>query len=152
MTDSSKPSNPKDGAAVSKVPLWLLSPIAKAAWALAQFAGFCKYQGWNWREAGVRSSVYISAMQRHIDAYLSGEEVDPEDGTDHLGNVMACCAILIDARAAGKLNDDRPPKVSLRPAYSEVQKQMGVLRDKYKHLPQGTYTANGLERFDADSK
>jgi hypothetical protein len=42
-----KPSNPKDAVAVAKIPLWLLSPFAKAHWALAQFAGMCKYGAWN---------------------------------------------------------------------------------------------------------
>lgn len=117
-----KPTNPKDAAATSRIPLWLLSPIAKAHWALAQFSGMVKYGGWNWRKAGVRASVYLSAAQRHLDAYLSGEEFDPLDGTHHLGNIMACAAILLDARAAGKLIDDRPPSVSLRPEYAALEK------------------------------
>lgn len=146
---SIKPSNPKDAAAIAKVPLWLLSPIAKAHWALAQFAGFVKYQGWNWREAGIRNSVYLSAMQRHMDAYMSGEELDPIDGTHHLGNIMACAAIILDAKAAGKLNDDRPPVVDIRETYSMVELQMPKLKELYKDKPQGTFTANGLEKFDA---
>lgn len=127
-----KDTNPKDAVASSKVPLWLLSPIAKAMWALAQFAGMAKYGAWNWRVSGVRSSVYLSAMQRHQDAYVSGEEFDPEDGTHHLGNVMACCAILLDARAAGKLIDDRPPSVDLRPTYRGIEAQAALLKDKYR--------------------
>jgi hypothetical protein len=135
-----KATNPKDAIGDTKVPLWLLSPIAKAKWALAQFAGLCKYGAWNWRVAGVRSSVYLSAMQRHIDAYSSGEELDPVDGTDHLANIMACCAILIDAKAAGKLNDDRPPSVGLRDVYAEVQAQMAVLKVQYKDMEPRHYT------------
>jgi hypothetical protein len=131
-TEQVKLSNPKDSIGDTKVPLWLLSPIAKAHWALAQFAGMLKYGAWNWRAAGVRSSVYLSAMQRHLDAYTSGEEFDPVDNTHHLGNIMACCAILLDAYAAKKLTDDRPPSVSLRPTYHEVQERMGALRELYK--------------------
>lgn len=140
QTESTKPSNPKDAIGDKKVPLWLLSPIAKAHWALAQFCGMCKYQAWNWRIAGVRSSTYLSAIGRHMDAYVSGEELDPTDGTHHLGNIMACCAILLDAEAAGKLNDDRPPVVSHREAYAAVEAQMEVLRAKYKHIPQKPFT------------
>ena len=135
-----KPSNPKDSIALNKIPLSLLSPIAKAAWALAQFAGAAKYGAWNWRIAGVRSSVYTDAIGRHLDAYLSGEDRDPVDGSHHLGNIMACCAILIDARAAGKLTDDRPPSVDLRPAYAEVEAQMHVLRDQYAEANPHHYT------------
>lgn len=135
-----KASNPKDSIGDTKAPLWLLSPIAKVHWALGQFAGMCKYGAWNWRVAGVRTSVYLSAMDRHLSAYLSGERLDPVDGTHHLGNVMACAAILLDAEAAGKLIDDRPPSVDLRPAFNEVQATMAVLRAKYEHLTPKHYT------------
>lgn len=126
-----QPTNPKDQAAVSRVPLWLLSPIAKAAWALAQYAGLLKYGAWNWRATGVRASVYLSAAERHLDAWKSGEEFDPADGTHHLGNVMACCAIVLDARAAGKLVDDRPPSVSIRATYGEALLMAEALAHRY---------------------
>jgi Domain of unknown function (DUF5664) len=131
---SLKESNPKDAIGSTKVPLSLLSPIAKAAWALAQFCGKTKYGAWNWRAAGVRASIYLDAIGRHMDGYLSGEELDPADGTHHLGNIMACCAILLDAKAAGKLIDDRPPVVGMRDAYAAAEAQMVTLRKKYEHL------------------
>ena len=135
-----KETNPKTAIGDKKVPLALCSPIASAHWSLAQFSGMCKYQAWNWRIAGVRSSTYISAMKRHLDAYVSGEEFDPVDGTHHLGNIMACAAILLDAQAAGKLNDDRPPSVDCRPTFKFVEDQMAVLREKYKHIEQKPFT------------
>ncbi len=137
---SAKDTNPKDAIAGTKVPLWLLSPIAKAKWALAMFSGMIKYGAWNWRRAGVRSSVYLSAAHRHLDAYESGEEVDPVDGTDHRANVMACMAILMDAEAAGKLNDDRPPSVGVRETYAECEALMGRLQDTYKDKSPRHYT------------
>jgi hypothetical protein len=129
-----KDTNPKDAIGDKKLPLSLCSPIAKAAWAVAQFVGMVKYGAWNWRSAGIRSSIYTSALQRHLDAYLSGEEVDPIDQTPHLGHIMACAAILIDAKAAGKLNDDRPPVVGLREAYAAAEKQMALARENYGHM------------------
>lgn len=140
-----KQTNPKEAVGDKKVPLWLCSPIAMAHWALGQFAGMCKYQAWNWRVAGVRGSTYVSAMKRHIDAYVSGEVYDPVDGTHHLGNVMACASILLDAEAAGKLNDDRPPSVDVRPTYSFVEAQMGTIREKYAHIPQKPFTIADTE-------
>lgn len=128
---STKPSNPKDAIGDTKVPLAFLSPIAKAHWALAQHCGLVKYGAWNWREAGVRASVYISAIGRHMDGYLSGEQLDPADGTHHLGNVMACCAILLEAEARGNLTDDRPPKLDMRPAYAFVEQAQAALNAKY---------------------
>lgn len=140
-----KLTNPKDQSGDGKVPLWLLSPAAKAQWSVAQFVGLSKYGAWNWRLAGVRSSTYLSAMQRHIDAYTSGEELDPVDGTPHLGHVMACAAILIDAGAAGKLTDDRPPSVSLRPAYAEAEGQMEQVKELYSGRNPRHYTINDTE-------
>lgn len=126
-----KPTNPKDAAATGRVPLGLLSPIAKAHWALAQHCGRVKYGAWNWREAGARASIYIDAICRHADAYLSGETYDPADDTHHLGNVMACCAILLEAEAAGKLVDDRPPHIDMRATYADVERRMADLTAKY---------------------
>lgn len=137
---ATKDTNPKDATAGTRVPLWLLSPVAKAAWALGQFAGLVKYGAWNWRSTGVRASVYIAAAQRHLDAYLEGEEQDPVDGTHHLGNVMACCAILLDAAAAEKLEDDRPPRVDLRPMYASIEAQMEKLRVQYADRKSIHYT------------
>lgn len=126
-----KPTNPKDAAATGRVPLGLLSPIAKAHWALAQHCGRAKYGAWNWREAGARTSIYLDAIDRHKDGYLSGETHDPADGTHHLGNIMACCAILLEAEGAGKLVDDRPPTLDMRPTYADVEKRMADLTAKY---------------------
>lgn len=142
---SMKPSNPKDAFGDKKVPVWLCSPIAKAAWAVAQYVGLTKYGAWNWRNAGVRVSTYLSAMQRHMDAYMSGEEVDPIDQTPHLGHIMACCAIIMDAKAANKLTDDRPPSVSLRAAYAEVEKQMEIAQKNYGHMKPRHFTIADTE-------
>jgi hypothetical protein len=129
---SGKVSNPKDSISDTRIPLWLLSPIAKIAWALAQFAGLLKYGAWNWRVAGVRASVYISAMERHIEGFKSGETYDPVDGTYHLGNIMACAALLLDAQAANKFIDDRPPRVDHRPAIAEGEALIVKLKEQYK--------------------
>jgi hypothetical protein len=144
MTDT-KNTNPKEAFGDKKLALMLCSPIAKAAWAVAQFLGQAKYGSWNWRIAGVRVSTYTSAIERHLDAYTSGEEYDPVDGTHHLGNIMACCAILLDAKAARKLNDDRPPSVSLRDAYAEAEAQMAAIRERYKDKAPRHYTIADTE-------
>ena len=133
-------TNPKDVIGDAKVPLWLLSPLAEAHWALAQYAGMTKYGAWNWRIAGVRMSVYISAMKRHIAAIVSGEEFDPVDGTRHEGNIMACAAIILEARLIGKLTNDIPPTFSHRQSYLEVENQMAVLKEQYKDKAPRHYT------------
>lgn len=133
-------TNPKDMIGDKKLALHLLSPIAEAHWAVGQYAGMLKYGAWNWRAAGVRASVYISAARRHLAAYLSGEEFDPVDGSHHLGNVMACCSILLEAREIGKLTDDRPPCFSHRSAYKWAEDQMATLKVQYADKAPKHYT------------
>ena len=126
-----KLSNPKDSIGDKKVPLWLCSAIAMAHWAAAQFAGLVKYGAWNWRAAGVRTSTYLSAIGRHWARYANGERCDPVDGTHHLGNIMACCAILLEAEAIGKLTDDRSPSADLQETFTEVEAIMAKLKLLY---------------------
>jgi hypothetical protein len=90
--------------------------------------------------------VYIAAAERHLDAWKSGESVDPIDGTDHRANVMACMGILIDAEAAGKLIDDRPPALDLRPTYAECEALAAKLREQYADkTPEHLTIASDLE-------
>ena len=140
-----KDSNPKDTVAALKVPLHLCSPIAMAHWSAAQYAGALKYGFWNWRVVGVRWSVYEAAMMRHVVALLSGEEFDPVDGTRHEGNIMACNAIVLEAKAAGMLVDDRPPRLDHRPAFAEVEELMTRLRKQYEDRSPRHYTIADTE-------
>lgn len=104
---SMKPSNPKDAIAGGKVPLELFPTTAAAYGSVALFEGAIKYGRANWREAGVRASVYIGACKRHLDKWAEGDDVDPVSRVPHLANALACIAIVIDALEAGKLVDDR---------------------------------------------
>lgn len=138
MTD--KETNPKDAAAVAKVPLGYTSPVARAHWAAAMQVGRLKYGGWNWSASGVKASVYLDAAFRHLDAWMSGEEVDAVDGTHHLGHVMACASILLDARARGMLVDDRPPRVDLRAVHAALEPVLAKLRETYADRAPRHYT------------
>lgn len=99
--------NPKDAVGSNKLPVHLFPASAIAMGSLAFLNGALKYGSYNWRHTGVRVSVYIDALIRHTLAYLEGEEVDPDDGVPHEAAMLACVAILVDAKAAGKLIDDR---------------------------------------------
>lgn len=102
-----KPSNPKDIIGSKKLPLHLV-PLTAIAWeCLAFLEGVLKYGRSNFRIVGVRSSIYYDAARRHIDSWFEGEDIDPESGLPHLAKARACLGVLIDAQAAGKLNDDR---------------------------------------------
>lgn len=123
--------NPKDAIGSTKVPLHLVSPISKAYQAIAHFLGNVKYGAWNWRGAGARASIYRSALERHMDRWWSGEELDPVDGTPHLANALACINILIETQYVGNMIDDRPPKVDVTRAYAMVEDLMPKIRERY---------------------
>lgn len=105
-----KPSNPKDIIGASKIPLHLWPETATILGTLACMDGALKYGRSNYRAIGVRSTIYVDAAKRHLNAWLEGEECAPDSGVPHLGHALACIAIIVDAEAAGKLNDDRNVK------------------------------------------
>lgn len=106
-----KATNPKEDEALAKrrkPPLALIPPAVLIDTAEAMRHGALKYGRFSWRESGlVLSSVYMSAILRHVHAWADGESNDPDSGASHLGHVVACCAILADAMAHGVLVDDR---------------------------------------------
>lgn len=101
------PRNPKDLIGRTKPPLALFPVSAILQGAMALFAGKTKYGRTNWRATPVYASIYFDAFIRHGYKWWEGEETDPEDGTPHLGNCLACLAIIIDAKVCGTLIDDR---------------------------------------------
>lgn len=127
-----KDTNPKDGIGATKLPLHLVPLTAVAVASLAHLEGACKYGTWNWRVAGVRASIYVDAALRHIGAWLNGEDADPDSGVPHLGHALACLNIIIDAKAAGKLYDDRTPPVNIRKLLDELTPHVQRIKDKHK--------------------
>lgn len=109
LVDRRKDTNPKDAAGSARIDPTLVSPFAVAECALAMEEGATKYGRYNYTVVGVKSRVYIAAAMRHLWKYLLGETRDTKTGVHHLGSVMACAAILIDAEVRSKLVDDRPP-------------------------------------------
>ena len=107
---SEKGSNPKDLLGVKKPSLWLNPSSALIRMAIVFALGAVKYGPYNWRKNAILYTVYLSAALRHLLSVLDGEDVDPESGQPHEAHVMACMAIIIDARDTGNLVDDRPTK------------------------------------------
>ena len=101
-------ANPKDVLGVKKVSLTKLPPVAVLHAAHALMVGAARYGPYNWRDKAVRATIYVDACERHLNAWLDGEEMATDSGVHHLGHAIACLAILLDAQAAGKLLDDRP--------------------------------------------
>lgn len=102
-------TNPKDLLGLKKVSLGLLPAAGKIYGALAMTLGAAKYGPYNWRTKHVRMSIYLDAMERHLEAVRDGQWLDPESGKPHIGHIIACGAILADAKEGGFLIDDRPP-------------------------------------------
>ena len=102
--------NPKDLLGVKKAPLHLVPPALRLLAAPAMAIGAERYGPYNWREKPVKLSVYLSALQRHIDALWDGEDYAEDSGVRHDAHAAACLAIIADARGVGNLIDDRPAK------------------------------------------
>lgn len=129
---TSKPSNPKDIVGSDKIPFHLWPETATALGSLALLDGALKYGRANWRVIGVRSSIYYDAARRHLNKWFEGENTDPDSGLPHLAHAMACLAILIDAGAAGKLNDDRQVKGGYPEFLESLTHHVKRLKEKYK--------------------
>jgi hypothetical protein len=125
-----KDANPKDSIGATKLPLHLVPATALAVASLAHLDGATKYGAWNWRIAGVRASIYLDAVHRHLALWTNGEERAVDSGVHHLGHALACINILIDAEAAGMLTDDRPPAVNLGAMFASLTPEVERIKAK----------------------
>lgn len=142
---TSKPTNPKDLIGSDKIPFHLWPETATALGALAMLDGALKYGRSNFRAIGVRFSIYNDAMRRHLAALFEGEDTDPDSGLPHLAHILACAAILIDAKAAGKLNDDRAYPGGYRAHIDALTPHVKRLKEKYKDKHPKHYTIDVKE-------
>lgn len=126
-----KANNPKATAGAKKINLFLLPPIANVHMAHAMFDGELKYGAYKFRETKVEASVYISAALRHLELWADGEEKAKDSKAHHLGHVMACMAILLDAQAYGNLVDDRKKTGVLGKVIDEI---LADIRERVKDV------------------
>lgn len=104
-----KDTNPKDALAGFKprwfsfIPLRVLIGVGKA-----MFEGGWKYGKHNYRESGVRASVYLDAtVCGHLMPFMEGQDFD-ENGMHHLDKAIASLMVLRDAQLGSNWIDDRP--------------------------------------------
>lgn len=131
LAADSKPTNPKDLIGSTKLPLHLWPETATVGGCIALLEGALKYGRSNWREAGVRATIYTDACKRHINAWLEGEEVAPDSGLPHLWHALACLAIIEDAKAADNLVDDRMYPGGYHAAVEAATPHVERLKAKY---------------------
>lgn len=137
---STKLSNPKDLIGSDKLPLHLWPTTASALGCLALLDGALKYGRSNFRFVGVRASIYYDALVRHLNAWFEGEDDDPDSGLPHLAHVLACAAILVEAKAAGKLTDDRVIPARYREFVDSLTAHVARLKLKHKDRDPKHYT------------
>lgn len=100
--------NPKQAHGLASLPLNLFSPIGTAYGCVGKLNGMLKYGLSNYLGTEVILSIYVDAIRRHLDKIMAGEEYDVADGVPHFGAILANVDIILCARAAGTLVDDRP--------------------------------------------
>lgn len=143
--------NPKQAAGSKRVPLHLVPDTAIAEEAMAYLEGALRYGQYNWRIAGVVASTYIDAAHRHLGKFANGQNCDPKTLVHELASVRACCGILLDAIACGKLIDDRQPAAPLGAVYERLEGVMAHLKEMMKdcHATQYTEREHGVSAGSA---
>jgi hypothetical protein len=125
-----KDTNPKDSIGVKKVPMSGMPAPVLMECGLVKLHGDLKYGRYNWRDAGVRSSVYYDACMRHLMAWWEGEDLDPDSGVHHLAHAMTGLAVLRDSQLQGNCNDDRPKPYKIG-WISDMNKTASKMIDKH---------------------
>lgn len=127
-----KGTNPKDAIGSMKIPVHLWPTTATIMGAMGFLDGALKYGRTNYRAEGVRASIYYDAVMRHVMAWFEGEDIDPDSGLPHMAHALACLAILVDADAAGKLNDDRMFPGGFREFITKLTSHVSRLKELHK--------------------
>lgn len=83
------------------IPVWPLAELARVYGYGAQ-----KYDDNNWRK-GYRWGLSYDALQRHVNAFWSGESIDPESGFHHLAHAAFHLFALMTYEREGAGTDDR---------------------------------------------
>lgn len=138
-----KDTNPKDAIGIAKVPASTVPREVIAEVGLAMMEGALKYGRHNYREAGVRASVYFDAATRHLDAWYEGQDIDPDSGLSHLVKAIACLVVIRDSQFRENWTDDRPPKLPDN-WQADLNAKAAALLEKYPNpLPAHTELTRG---------
>jgi len=115
---------------MTKVPWHVLPWRAILEAAIGMMEGGRKYGRHNYRDAGVRCSVYFDAGIRHITDFLSGTDIDPDSGLCHLTKFISCMSVLVDSIVMGNWVDDRPIRITdkkvIEPSFEYPKNQFNL--------------------------
>lgn len=115
LNETQKTTEPSIGKAVKyddgKDMYQLIPPYALEQAAKAFTFGYHKYEkeaggGTNWKK-GMSWSKLMGALERHYQAFKSGEDFASDSGIYHLGHLMACAMMLTDYYRSNPQFDDR---------------------------------------------
>jgi hypothetical protein len=84
----------------------LLPTEGLVEWARAMTFGASKYGDNNWRR-GLAWTRVLGSLSRHLTAFSSGEDRDPESGVSHMAHVMCNAAFLLNYEKHKPQFDDR---------------------------------------------
>lgn len=93
-----------------KAPLAYVLTFPEAIRGIAKVCevGEAKYARLNYLLAGKPSSEYVNSLMRHLLAWHTGEDIDPESGCHHLDHVVWNSMALSEFVHTNKSIDDRP--------------------------------------------
>lgn len=120
--------NPKSAFSGKKPRLTLVPLTAQLKQIEAHLDGALKYGEVNWREVEIQFKTYADAALRHLQLAINGEDTARDTTADNLGAVMACCAIIIDAKAHGTLVDNRDHSPAACDALYEAERMVAHLK------------------------
>ena len=148
--DAQKDTNPKAIIGDTKVPLHLWPEAASIMGCIGMLNGALKYGRSNYLADGARVTTYLSALKRHMAAYLYGEDIDPDDGVHHFCGMLSSIAILVDAWAAGSLVDDRNYPSGVAKLLQEQREAVKRLRELHADKDPKHFDINDAPRKDTN--
>ena len=92
----------------------LVPAIAQNEYAKVLTVGAQKYAERNW-EKGMSWSKVVASLERHLNAFKRGEDIDPETGLYHTAQIMCNAAFLTEYLFTYPQGDDRPKWYKMKP-------------------------------------
>jgi len=126
--------NPKKAKGAIKAPFHATPELGNIQMSNVMAGGGWKYGDFNYHESDVDAQTYLSAMRRHYLLWKDGADSDKESQQSHLAHIMACCAILIETQAMGKMIDNRSKTGLVEAALEASSKTFGEYCEKVDKL------------------
>ena len=111
----------KQKVALGLLPFSVLETVAQ----VFEF-GASKYGDWNWADDGKNTEFIrsFSSIQRHLFAWHSGEDIDPDSGLPHLAHATSQLMILMSHSKNHPEMDNRRTKYENRRHSKRTKKKI----------------------------